>query len=66
MKKKVLFIDRDGTIIKEPPYDYQVDSYEKLAFYPGVIRNLYKIAGILDFEQSLFLRMLSGLHTTLC
>lgn len=49
-KKKVLFIDRDGTIIKEPPYDYQVDSYEKLAFYPGVIRNLYKIAGRLDFE----------------
>jgi imidazoleglycerol-phosphate dehydratase / histidinol-phosphatase len=50
MKKKVLFIDRDGTIIKEPPVDYQVDSLEKLNFYPKAIRNLYLMASKLDFE----------------
>jgi len=50
MKKKALFIDRDGTIIIEPPVDYQVDSLEKLEFYPKVIRNLYFIQKNLDFE----------------
>lgn len=50
MKKKALFIDRDGTIITEPPVDYQVDSLEKLEFYPKVIRNLYFIQKNLDFE----------------
>ena len=48
--RKVLFIDRDGTIIKEPPVDFQVDSLEKLEFYPGAISNLRKIAEELDFE----------------
>jgi imidazoleglycerol-phosphate dehydratase/histidinol-phosphatase len=48
--KKVLFIDRDGTIIKEPPTDYQVDSLEKLLFFPGAITNLARIAKNLDFE----------------
>lgn len=47
--KKALFIDRDGTIIIEPP-DEQIDSLEKLEFYPGVIRNLYRIATELDYE----------------
>ena len=47
--KKVLFIDRDGTIIIEPE-DEQVDSLEKLEFYPGVIVNLHKIANELDYE----------------
>ncbi len=48
--KKVLFIDRDGTLIKEPPVDYQVDSLEKLEFMPGVFRNLYKLRQFTDFE----------------
>ena len=48
--KKLLFIDRDGTLIVEPPVDYQVDSLEKLVVYPGVFQNLSKIADMLDFE----------------
>ena len=47
--KKVLFIDRDGTIIAEPE-DEQVDSFEKLTFLPGVISCLSKIAKETDFE----------------
>jgi imidazoleglycerol-phosphate dehydratase/histidinol-phosphatase len=50
MKKKVLFIDRDGTIIKEPPTDFQVDSLEKLEFLPKAISNLRKIAEETKFE----------------
>ncbi|MFT7363787.1 MAG: imidazoleglycerol-phosphate dehydratase/histidinol-phosphatase, partial [Algoriphagus sp.] len=50
MKKKVLFIDRDGTIIKEPLSDFQVDSLEKLEFLPKVISNLRKIAEETDYE----------------
>ena len=48
--KKVLFIDRDGTIIVEPVEDEQVDSLEKLEFLPGVLSNLRKIAEKTDFE----------------
>ena len=47
--KKVLFIDRDGTLILEP-VDEQVDSFEKLAFYPEVFYYLKKIVTELDFE----------------
>jgi imidazoleglycerol-phosphate dehydratase/histidinol-phosphatase len=47
--KKVLFIDRDGTIIAEPE-DEQVDSFEKLAFLPGAISCLSKIAKETDYE----------------
>ncbi|MED9995326.1 MAG: bifunctional histidinol-phosphatase/imidazoleglycerol-phosphate dehydratase HisB [Paludibacteraceae bacterium] len=48
--KKALFIDRDGTIIIEPPITEQVNSLDEMTFLPGVIRNLYFIAKNLDFE----------------
>ena len=47
--KKVLFIDRDGTLIKEPA-DEQIDSFEKLEFVEGMFRNLSFIRKNLDFE----------------
>lgn len=47
--KKVLFIDRDGTLIIEPP-DHQIDSLEKLEFYPGVFQWLSRIAATQTYE----------------
>jgi imidazoleglycerol-phosphate dehydratase/histidinol-phosphatase len=47
--KRVLFIDRDGTILVEPE-DEQIDSFDKFQFVDGVIRNLYFIRKHLDFE----------------
>jgi len=48
--KKLLFIDRDGVLLQEPPLDFQVDSFQKLVFYPKVFTGLGKIARELNFE----------------
>lgn len=48
--KKILFIDRDGTLIKEAPPAYQLDSFEKLEFYPDMFSWMRRIATELDFE----------------
>jgi imidazoleglycerol-phosphate dehydratase/histidinol-phosphatase len=50
MKKKILFIDRDGTVINEAPPTYQIDSFDKLSFYPGMFTWLGRIAKEFDFE----------------
>jgi len=52
-KRKVLFIDRDGTIINEPPVTFQVDRVDQLEFLPSVIRNLHFIRTKLDFEWAM-------------
>lgn len=49
-KPRVLFIDRDGTIIVEPKDDFQVDSLEKLEMIPGVTRALHFVAGKLPYK----------------
>ncbi len=51
--KKVLFIDRDGTIIAEPPVTFQVDRLDQLEFLPAVLRNLYFIRTKTDFEWAM-------------
>jgi imidazoleglycerol-phosphate dehydratase / histidinol-phosphatase len=50
MKKKILFIDRDGTLIKEPPVTFQVNTLEELSFLPGVITWLRRIATEMEYE----------------
>ena len=48
--KRVLFIDRDGTLINEAPPSYQLDSFDKLSFYPHVFEYMRRIAAELDYE----------------
>ena len=48
--KRILFIDRDGTLINEAPPTYQIDSFSKLAFYLHMFENMTKIANELDYE----------------
>ncbi|MBS1599179.1 MAG: bifunctional histidinol-phosphatase/imidazoleglycerol-phosphate dehydratase HisB [Bacteroidetes bacterium] len=48
--KRILFIDRDGTLIHEAPPTYQIDSFEKLEFYPHMFEFMGKIARELDYE----------------
>jgi imidazoleglycerol-phosphate dehydratase / histidinol-phosphatase len=50
MMKRILFIDRDGTIVKEAPPTYQLDSFEKVVFYPEAFQYLSRIAAELDYE----------------
>ena len=48
--KRILFIDRDGTLIKESPPSYQIDDFSKLEFYPGVFEFMGRIAREMDYE----------------
>ena len=48
--KKLLFIDRDGTLVVEPPITEQIDSFEQVEFLPRVIQNLSFIRHTLDFD----------------
>jgi imidazoleglycerol-phosphate dehydratase/histidinol-phosphatase len=48
--KRILFIDRDGTLINEAPPTYQVDSFDKLEFYPHAFEFMTKIAHELDYQ----------------
>lgn len=48
--RKLLFIDRDGTLIKEAPPTYQIDTFEKLVFYPDMFVWIKRIANELDYE----------------
>ncbi len=48
--KRILFIDRDGTLIREAPPSYQIDSFDKLEFYPNMFEYMGRIAREFDYE----------------
>src|ERR1700744_3968237 len=50
LMKRILFIDRDGTLIKESPPTYQIDDFGKLEFYPGMFEYMGRIAREMDYE----------------
>ena len=50
MSKRILFIDRDGTLINEGPPTYQIDSFDKLEFYPHMFEFMGRIAREMDYE----------------
>ena len=60
----MLFIDRDGTLIKEAPPTYQLDSFSKLEFYPDMFLYMRKIAAELDYELVMVTNQ-DGLGTTI-
>lgn len=49
-RKRILFIDRDGTLVIEPSVTFQIDTLDQLEFYPGVFRNLYFLRTKTDFS----------------
>ena len=49
--KRILFVDRDGVILQEPPQDFQIDSTDKTSFVPGAIVGLSNIAASLDYYK---------------
>src|ERR1700730_8620270 len=56
--KRILFIDRDGTLINEAPPTYQLDSFDKLSFYPHMFEFMGRIARELEYE--LVMKSLEG------
>ena len=56
--KRILFIDRDGVILQEPPQDFQVDSTDKTSFVPGAIVGLSNIAASLDYYKVMVLSLI--------
>lgn len=50
MSKRILFIDRDGTLINEAPPTYQIDSFDKLEFYPHMFEFMGRISREMDYE----------------
>lgn len=61
--KRILFIDRDGTLIYEAPPTYQLDSFDKLTFYPHMFEYMGRIARELDYELVMVTNQ-DGLGTT--